>query len=89
MFAYCKERGLVDADFDAALFNHQSPASCFCRIPKDRFRARVAEVEAMLDRRRAAARRSKILRIPRKLWRLRELGFVGSLKRGVRSVLGP
>jgi len=50
-FDFCREHGLVDDQFDVAVYNHQSPANCFCmNISRDRFRALVAEMERMVDR---------------------------------------
>ena len=34
----CKAKGIIEGDFDLALYNHQSPLNCFTRnIPKERF----------------------------------------------------
>jgi anaerobic magnesium-protoporphyrin IX monomethyl ester cyclase len=50
-FEYCRQNGLVGQDYDVALFNHQSPANCFCRnISRKRFRRIVSRIERMVDR---------------------------------------
>ena len=50
-FEYCRERGLVNDDFDTSLHNHQSPANCFCEhIAPERFRQLVSRIERMVDR---------------------------------------
>ena len=34
----CKEKGIIEGDFDLVLYNHQSPLNCFTKnIPKERF----------------------------------------------------
>jgi anaerobic magnesium-protoporphyrin IX monomethyl ester cyclase len=50
-FEYCRENGMIGEDYDVALFNHQSPANCFCRnISRGRFRRIVSRIERMVDR---------------------------------------
>ncbi|MBF0463682.1 MAG: B12-binding domain-containing radical SAM protein [Nitrospirae bacterium] len=52
LFTTCKERGLVDDDFDVSLYNHQSPANHFCsHISHERFRELALAAEKMVDRR--------------------------------------
>jgi radical SAM superfamily enzyme YgiQ (UPF0313 family) len=49
-FELCKEQGLIDEDWDVSLYNHQSPANCFCaNITPERFRHLASEVETMVD----------------------------------------
>ena len=34
----CKDKGIIEGEFDLALYNHQSPLNCFTKnIPKERF----------------------------------------------------
>ncbi len=34
----CKDKGIIEGDFDLVLYNHQSPLNCFTKnIPKERF----------------------------------------------------
>jgi radical SAM superfamily enzyme YgiQ (UPF0313 family) len=55
-FTFCLERGLVDESFDVALYNHQSPANCFClHIPRRRFRTLARRVETLVDRKNRRA----------------------------------
>jgi radical SAM superfamily enzyme YgiQ (UPF0313 family) len=38
IFNECKDKGIIEGDFDLVLYNHQSPLNCFTRnIPKERF----------------------------------------------------
>ena len=58
-FDFCKEKGLVKDDFDVSLYNHQSPANCFCmNMALEQFRRGVAEMERLVNRceRRSAMR---------------------------------
>jgi len=87
-FDFCEQNGLLADDFDVARYNHQSPENCFClHIPKDRFRALVSEVEAMVDRKTLRERRLKLLKPREVLSRIHELGPIESLKRVWRAVL--
>ncbi len=50
-FEYCRQRGLVGADFDVAMHNHQSPVNCFSEhIAPERFRRLVGRIERRVDR---------------------------------------
>jgi len=50
-YDYCRSHGLVDDSFDVSLYNHQSPANCFClNISRERFRTLVAKIERMVDK---------------------------------------
>ena len=50
-FELCRENGLIGKDYDVSLYNHQSPANCFCvNITPERFRELACEVEEMVDR---------------------------------------
>ena len=34
----CKDKGIIEGEFDIVLYNHQSPLNCFTKnIPKERF----------------------------------------------------
>ena len=38
LYYECKDEGIIEGDFDLALYNHQSPLNCFTKnIPKKRF----------------------------------------------------
>jgi hypothetical protein len=63
-FALCRQLGLVDDDFDVSLYNHQSPANCFClNIPRERFRKLVSKVERAVDRKQARLRLARAMSI--------------------------
>lgn len=50
LFDYCKKQGIISNDFDASLYNHQSPKNYFCpNIPQDVFKECVRELEKKLD----------------------------------------
>ena len=49
-FDFCKQKGLIKDDFDVSLYNHQSPANCFCmNIAPERFRRVVEEMEQLVS----------------------------------------
>ena len=38
IYEECKKEGIIDGEFDLALYNHQSPVNCFTKnIPRERF----------------------------------------------------
>ncbi|MBS3734920.1 MAG: radical SAM protein [Phycisphaerae bacterium] len=81
MYEQCRRRGLIGAAYDPALHHHQSPANCFCEhIRPERFRERVGEIEASVDRHNARRRRRRLLS-RRALGRLCELGPREALRR--------
>jgi radical SAM superfamily enzyme YgiQ (UPF0313 family) len=50
-YDYCKQHRLIGEDFDVSMYNHQSPANCFCRyIEPGRFRELVSKIEKNVDR---------------------------------------
>jgi hypothetical protein len=88
MFEYCKEKGLVDDNYDVSLYNHQSPANCFCTdIKPDRFRMLTSQIEKMVDHKNYRNRMRKIFSFDI-FWRIRELGIRGSLKKALTILLG-
>ena len=57
LFEVCKELGVVDDDFDIALYNHQSPENCFTAyIAPERFRELVRETAAVVARKNDRSR---------------------------------
>jgi len=87
-FDFCKEHGLVGDDFNVALFNHQSPANCFCmHIKPERFRELVADVEKRVDRKNERSRVKTKFSL-RTLKRVQELGLRRSLRKAWRMVTG-
>lgn len=50
LFDDLKATGVIDDNFDVALYNHQSPNNYFCRqIPKEKFRKMAANVERVIE----------------------------------------
>jgi tRNA A37 methylthiotransferase MiaB len=84
----CRQMGLIGEDFDPTLYNHQSPANCFCAaIPPQRFRELLSQIERQVDRRN---RRNRLKRIFSRttLRRARELGWRQSFWKIRRVLLG-
>ena len=75
-FEFCRAKGLIKEDYDVSLYNHQSPANCFCmNMAPQRFRQLVSKIEKMVDRKNApnvikSINRSISLNIVRKLQEL-------------------
>jgi anaerobic magnesium-protoporphyrin IX monomethyl ester cyclase len=85
-FAECRRLGLVGDDFDASLYNHQSPANHFCAgLSHDRFRELVAQVERAVDRRNARVRLRHAFSL-HSLRRVRERGLVWGVRRALRRL---
>jgi radical SAM superfamily enzyme YgiQ (UPF0313 family) len=88
VFEFCKEKGLIGDDFDVALYNHQSPANCFCiEITPQRFRMLASKIEKMVDRKNSLNMIKSVFSL-NTLWRIQELGIGKSLKKGVGIFLG-
>ncbi|MHB8172982.1 MAG: B12-binding domain-containing radical SAM protein, partial [Nitrospirota bacterium] len=88
IFDYCKERGLIKDDYDVSLYNHQSPANCFCmNIAPERFRTLVAKIEKMVDRKNAVNRIKHVFSL-HALHKVRQLGLGESFKMGAKIFLG-
>jgi len=74
----CKEKGLIDDDFDVSLYNHQSPLNNFSmNIPKERFRMIVSEVEKQIDRKNLIYEFKRLISL--KIYRRR-------LSRGIEAI---
>lgn len=64
-FEFCREKGLIDANFDISLYNQQSPENCFClNFSKDRFREISSELERFVDKHNKK-QRLKLILFPR------------------------
>ena len=86
-FEYCKKHGLIDDNYDPSLFNHQSPANCFCvHIAPKILRSMVSKIERKVDRRNKANRFKRIFS-KNTIWRMQEAGIGGSLKKGLKIIL--
>jgi tRNA A37 methylthiotransferase MiaB len=88
IFGMCREQGLIGDDFDVSLYNHKSPANCFCaNITPERFRTLVGRIEKSVDRRNLRHRVRRALSLDT-VRRAHELGVRESLQRGVRGLIG-
>ena len=86
-FRYCAERGLVDEDFDVALYNHQSPANYFCsNISPEEFRRLAVKTARTVDRINTMKRLRQVFSAGI-LSRIGRLGIKESLRRGKRLLL--
>lgn len=86
-FEQCRQAGLVDEDFDVALYNHHSPVNCFTPyIEPKRFGQLAGKLQRMVDRKNARTRLRKLLS-PQTLRRARELGLRGTLAKARRTFL--
>jgi radical SAM superfamily enzyme YgiQ (UPF0313 family) len=87
-FAYCQEQGLIGDDYDISRYNHQSPANSFSvRIPPERFRELVGEIEKMVDQRNYLRGIKRTLSL-NTFRRIRELGLASSIQKGMRILTG-
>ncbi|OGP93459.1 MAG: hypothetical protein A2Z19_02395 [Deltaproteobacteria bacterium RBG_16_54_18] len=87
-FALCKKNGLIADNYDVSLYNHQSPANCFCRnISPERFRILAAKIEKMVDRKNSLNRIRRVFS-SNTVKRIQELGIRKSLQKGVRVFIG-
>ena len=70
-FEFCKENGLIDDNYDISLYNHKSPANCFCiNITPERFRMLVSKIEKMVDRKNSLNRIKKVFSL-NTFWRIK------------------
>ena len=62
----CKDKGIIEGEFDLAMYNHQSPLNCFTEhIPKERFyelRKKAVKYVDKYNRRKKIIRAFKVLR---------------------------
>jgi radical SAM superfamily enzyme YgiQ (UPF0313 family) len=87
-FEFCKENGLIGDDYDISLYNHQSPANCFCiNITPERFRVLASEIEKMVDRINSLNRIKQVFSL-NTFKKIQKLGIGKSLKEGIRIFLG-
>jgi len=91
-FELCKQNGLIGNGYDVSLYNHLSPANCFCiNITPERFRTLASEIERMVDRKNYASWRRKLILSCFSLntfRKVRELGLVNSFKKAIRIFIG-
>lgn len=78
-FEFCKDRGLIERDFDTSLYNHQSPANSFIiDMDRERFRKYVSKIDDLIERKnaqksiiKATETESSVAGIPGKLYQTR------------------
>ncbi|MFC1560953.1 B12-binding domain-containing radical SAM protein [Candidatus Latescibacterota bacterium] len=88
IFEFCKEKGLIDDNYNVSLYNHQSPMNCFClNITRERFRVLIDVIEKMVDRKNSLNRIKRIFSL-NTFGRIRELGIGKSIKKGMMIFLG-
>ncbi|HUU57958.1 MAG TPA: hypothetical protein VMZ50_00325 [Phycisphaerae bacterium] len=86
-FELCRAEELLPDSYDPSLYNHQSPANCFCRdIPPQRFRELVCEIEQMVDRRNRRSRFRRLLSV-KTVQRARQLGLRNAFGKLARTFL--
>lgn len=79
LFEYCKQRGLIEDDFDVARYSQQS-MNYFCpAITRDKFEKMVKVIEKVVDQKNKKYRIQRIFSM-NSLWRIKEFGLVGSIK---------
>ena len=87
-FEFCKENGLISDNYDVSLYNHQSPANCFClNITPERFRVLASKVEKMVDRKNSLEGIRQLFRSAN-LRKIKTLGVRKSLQKGIRKLRG-
>jgi hypothetical protein len=83
-FEFCKENGLIGDDYDVSLYNHQSPANCFCiNINPERFRELVYKIEIMVDRKNSLNRIKQVFSL-NTFRRIQEFGIGRSIQMGIK-----
>ena len=81
LFNYCKEKEIINDDFDVALFNHHSPLNYFSvNIPKEVFIKILRQLEIDIDRINAIKQIKKYFSYEGYL-RFKEKGFSASMSR--------
>jgi radical SAM superfamily enzyme YgiQ (UPF0313 family) len=86
-FEFCRRNGLIDDNYDISLYDHQSPANCFCaNITSERFRMLASKIEKTVDRMNKINMIKRIFSLIT-IRRIQELGMAKSLKRGISIFL--
>ena len=88
-FDFCKEHGLISDDYDISLYNHQSPANCFCiNISLKRFRTLVTKIEKMVDRKNSLFRIKRLFSLFTNIRKIQEYGIGKSFQKAMRIFIG-
>jgi anaerobic magnesium-protoporphyrin IX monomethyl ester cyclase len=84
----CRDIGLIEKNYEAFRFGHQSPQNCFFnKIPMERFRRIVSRIQKMVDRKNSISRANHLLS-EIGFQRMKELGIRGSLNKVSRYFFG-
>lgn len=85
-FGLCREHGLISDDYDVSLFNHHSPANCFCiNIKPERFRQLADQIEHDIDKKIKLNRLKYSLSL-KSIKRIKELGLKKTLQKAFNLV---
>jgi len=86
LFEFCKQRGLIDDNFDVARYNHQS-LNHFCpNIPRNKFEKIVKEIEKIVDEKNRKYRLQRLFST-NSIWRIKNFGFEQSIKKASRILM--
>jgi anaerobic magnesium-protoporphyrin IX monomethyl ester cyclase len=86
-FEFCKENGLIGNDYDVSLYDHRSPANCFCvNMSPERFRVPASEAERMVERKNRLEVIKRMLSLET-LRRIRYFDAVASLRIGTKILV--
>ena len=87
-FELCKKNGLIKDGHDISLYNHQSPANCFCmNITSERFRILVSQIQKMIDRKSRLDRARRVLSLST-IKKIKELGLRKSYQKFQNLIFG-
>ena len=87
-FEFCQAHGLIPADYDVSLYNHQSPENCFClHLSREKFRQMVSKIERWVDRRNYV-RRVRSHASMRYLRRFCQVGVSRGMRIAVSRLMG-
>jgi len=80
-FEFCKEKGLINDDFDVSLYNHQSPENCFCMyLSPEEFRKIVGKIEKIIARKALIANTIRVIAFPFSITGIKKIKQIGVLK---------
>jgi radical SAM superfamily enzyme YgiQ (UPF0313 family) len=87
IYELCKEKKLIEDDYDISLHNFQNLDSFCLNISRDRFKELILPMIREIDK---MNKRYKISRVfsANTLWRIREMGLGGAVRKGFRVFSG-
>ncbi|MFW9780639.1 MAG: B12-binding domain-containing radical SAM protein [Candidatus Heimdallarchaeota archaeon] len=87
-FDFCKDNGLIEENFDISIYNHQSPANCFCLyIKPERFRELSSDIEKLVEKINKHNRIKRGLSISLLKRKIKEKGINKTIKRGLELLI--